>query len=182
TVFLRKAELPAVPALFYRVTYCLAAACFLQIALGGFVAASGASLACPDFPLCYGALLPLGYGPSAVVQMTHRGLGLVVLLLAAWACLLAPKDNASAYGLKRTAHGMFWLIVLQIAAGAGTVLMSVPVHLAVTHLLLAQIILLKALFLANCQNGIVRALAVPGAAAGLEHTFATDLMPPQEAA
>lgn len=53
---------------------------------GALVRGSGATLACTDWPLCYGAILPLDQGHTAIIHMFHRfavlafGLALAVML------------------------------------------------------------------------------------------------------
>jgi heme A synthase len=48
-----------------------------QLALGGYVRHSGAGLACPDFPLCAGAVLPDRW--PGVAHWVHRWLGVALL-------------------------------------------------------------------------------------------------------
>ncbi|HKZ07023.1 MAG TPA: COX15/CtaA family protein, partial [Methylomirabilota bacterium] len=52
-------------------------ALLIQLALGGYVRHTGAGLACPDFPLCSGDVLP-GAGPP-LVHWIHRWLGVLLL-------------------------------------------------------------------------------------------------------
>lgn len=55
------------------------------ILTGALVRGSGATLACVDWPLCNGQVLPFSQGQLAVIHMIHRGavlaLGIVLLLL-----------------------------------------------------------------------------------------------------
>ncbi len=80
------------------------------ILTGALVRGSGATLACTDWPLCSGQVLPLDEGRLPIVHMTHRfavaGLGLSLLLLV-W------------YTYKtRTTRVMRWLAVGALAAYA----------------------------------------------------------------
>src|SRR5207302_1097821 len=82
--------LPASPSL-HRLVQAAAAATYLMILIGGYVAASGAGLACPDVPLCRGAAL-LPPGPGARMHMLQRRWSLVVVALL----LLTPTPAPGA--------------------------------------------------------------------------------------
>jgi len=78
------------------------------ILTGALVRGSGATLACTDWPLCSGQVLPLDDGRLPIVHMTHRfavaGLGFSLLLLV-W------------YTYKtRTTRAMRWLAVGALVA------------------------------------------------------------------
>ena len=129
-----------------------------QIVIGGLVASTGASLACPGFPRCAGSWLPAF--PAQELQMLHR--------LAAFAALLLA--GAAAYGLaagaarrtsRQRAQYVFFLLLLQLVLGATTVLTRLSLHVAVTHALLAQLVLLAALtaYAASTQADRARAPA-----------------------
>ena len=107
----------------------------VQLVLGGFVRHSGAGLACPDFPLCAGELLPGHF--HAVIHWTHRWLG--VLLLGA---LVHVGLVARGTPLARLGAAVAGLGLLQVALGIATVLLRLdpPVralHAAVGYLLWA---------------------------------------------
>src|ERR1041384_2564730 len=57
-----------------------ASATFLLILIGGLVHGTGSSLACPDWPTCYGTMMPKMEG-GVLVEHSHRlGAGAVVIL------------------------------------------------------------------------------------------------------
>lgn len=137
-----------------------------QIALGGWVSANYAALACPDFPACHGRWLPdmnfadayhvlrelgvtaagapLSQDALVAIHWTHRaGALLTVLYLGTLAALgLRVPALALASGL------LLALLLVQAALGAANVLTRLPLALAVAHnggaaLLLAALVMLN---------------------------------------
>jgi cytochrome c oxidase assembly protein subunit 15 len=113
---------------------------FVLLFLGATVVGTGSSLACPDWPLCYGALLPFTLGPQVAVQFLHRLSALLTFLLA----ILLFRETAGMYGqwpqpffLAGTALA---LLVVQIVIGAGMVLFRLPLEWQALHVLLATTI------------------------------------------
>ena len=121
----------------------------VQIALGGWVSANYAALACPDLPLCRGQLVPpLDFGNAfhmvrelgrtgegellslealTAIHWTHRLFALVVLavvLIAAARAWRAVPALAGALGA---------LVVLQFALGVANVAFGLPLALAAAH-------------------------------------------------
>ena len=51
--------------------------CLFQISLGGFVRVSGSGLGCPDWPLCYGEIIPpMSY--ETLIEWGHRTSGVIL--------------------------------------------------------------------------------------------------------
>lgn len=123
----------------------------IQIALGGWVSSNYAALACPDFPLCQGALLPqmdfvngfslwrnlgmttkgdyLPFPALTAIHWTHRAFALVVVMLIACVSFKAFKIDA----LRKTARWLLIMIALQFAIGISTIFLKLPLALAVAH-------------------------------------------------
>ncbi|MDR7563912.1 MAG: COX15/CtaA family protein, partial [Armatimonadota bacterium] len=87
---------------------------YLLILLGGYVGASAAGLACPDWPLCRGRLLPPSL-PGVHVHFTHRVLALVGLVLLAG---LVVRSRSLGPVTRQAAHLAAALYGLQVLVGA----------------------------------------------------------------
>jgi cytochrome c oxidase assembly protein subunit 15 len=135
-----------------------------QIALGGWVSANYAALACQDFPLCQGALVPaMDFGHAfhvlralgetsdgsrlpaealTAIHWTHRAFALVATAAVAWACFRGLA------AMKTLAIGVAVLLALQLALGIANVAFGLPLALAAAHnagaaLLLASLVVLN---------------------------------------
>jgi cytochrome c oxidase assembly protein subunit 15 len=123
----------------------------LQIALGGWVSTNYATLACTDFPLCGGQLVPemdfehgftlwralgktaaghyLPFSALTAIHWVHRNFAFVVVAvlgLTAWRCAARPE-------LRTTARLIGAVLALQAASGIATVYFAFPLALAVLH-------------------------------------------------
>jgi cytochrome c oxidase assembly protein subunit 15 len=123
----------------------------VQIALGGWVSTNYAVLACPDFPLCHGRLVPdmdfrhgfalwrdlgmtvggepIPFQALVAVHWVHRMFAFVVIAvlgLLAWRAWRQP-------GLRRLARLLAALTLLQFTTGLSNVVLSWPLLLAVLH-------------------------------------------------
>ena len=116
----------------------------MLILLGGLVRITGAGLACPDWPLCRGRIVPPLEGP-VLIEYMHR-------LVAASVSLLVVLTTAAAVAVRTRVRGAVWMatsalaiVAVQIILGALTVKLRlspvlVTVHLAVANLFLAALI------------------------------------------
>jgi cytochrome c oxidase assembly protein subunit 15 len=123
----------------------------VQIALGGWVSTNYAALACTDFPLCHGVVLPqmdfkngftlwrhlgmtasgeyLPFPALTAIHWTHRTFAFVVFLFVAWLARRALQIE----GLQRTARWLLIAIVMQLLTGISTIFLHWPLALAVVH-------------------------------------------------
>jgi len=123
----------------------------LQLALGGWVSTNYATLACNDFPLCNGQIVPdmdFGHGFTlwrelgktaaghylpfqalTAIHWVHRNFAAVVVLvlgLAAWRAWRLPA-------LHGTARNLVLVLVAQLLTGIATVFLDFPLAIAVLH-------------------------------------------------
>jgi heme A synthase len=97
--------------------YVTTALSFVIILTGALVRGSGATLACVDWPLCNGAILPVNQGQLALIHMFHRfsvlALG-VALALLVWIVLRQRADRT----VRLLAVGGAALYLAQATVGA----------------------------------------------------------------
>jgi cytochrome c oxidase assembly protein subunit 15 len=138
----------------------------VQIALGGWVSANYAALACPDLPLCRGAAVPpMDFGNAfhvvrelgqtsagdplprdalTAIHWSHRIFALAVVLVVGWVSHRAARTG----GLRPLARALAVLLLLQFALGVASVATGLPLALAAAHnagaaLLLAALVVLN---------------------------------------
>jgi cytochrome c oxidase assembly protein subunit 15 len=121
---------------------------FLQIAAGGFVAGLDAGQGYNTWPLMDGALVPSGLGAmdpwwlnlfenAMTVQFDHRLLAYLVLALALWQ-VARRRDLPAILFLAA--------VLLQVALGITTLLLHVPLHVALVHQSGALVVLAAAVW------------------------------------
>ena len=160
----QKGYAPAPETRALRVPAALAlAAVAVQIALGGWVSANYAALACLDLPLCRGQLVPpmdfanafhvvreLGQTAEGelltnealtAIHWTHRVFAVMVLVVTAWAALRARRL------LPTVSTEVLFLLALQLAIGVANVAFSLPLWLAAAHNAGAALLLLSVVVL-----------------------------------
>ena len=129
----------------------------IQIMLGGWVSANFAGLACTEFPLCKGLLLPPmdfsfsldRYGlPLSVEKLTaihwmHRAGALLTLLYLSWLSFRVMAVQ----GLRIIGKAMLGLVVFQFVLGISNVLLGLPLAGAVLHNAVAMLLLVTLVLL-----------------------------------
>ena len=114
-------------------------------ALGGIVRVTGSGLACPDWPGCYGSVIPSGdFGEFAAHQVwlewTHRLaaaiIGLIILAYAVYAWRRRPRRVWLPAALAVP------MLAVQVALGALTVTEQLEALIVTLHLATAMIIVM----------------------------------------
>jgi heme A synthase len=129
---------------------------YFQMLIGGFTGSSGAALACPDIPLCFGKVIPDHASAPQYLQMFHRAFACCVFLLSLGIAIFCRQLSNGTIKKRGHLFGVVFMLALQITLGLANVYFRVPVSGAVTHLILAQLILLGSLrfyFRINPQLG-----------------------------
>ncbi|GJJ00431.1 cytochrome c oxidase subunit I [Duganella rhizosphaerae] len=123
----------------------------VQLALGGWTSTNYATLACTDFPLCGGKLVPdmdfehgftlwrelgktaaghyLPFAALTAIHWVHRNFGVLVALVAGYTAWRAWEHRA----LHKTARYLALTLAAQIATGVATIYLSFPLAIAVLH-------------------------------------------------
>lgn len=132
---------------FRRLALITALLVYLLIVVGGIVRVTNSGLGCPDWPLCYGQVLPPP-DQTAWIEFSHRfvaGLGGLFLLATAF---FAWRGYRAQRWIAGPALAVIALLVIQVPLGAVVVLteleaLSVVVHLGMAFLIFASSILVS---------------------------------------
>jgi heme A synthase len=122
-----------------RLAYAAVVAVFVLMTLGNVVSATGSGLACPDWPLCHGSVIP-PLRADVLVEYSHRLTALAASILIV-ATAVATWLGTRVAALRRLACLLPVLLVGQIALGAITVLLRLPHLISTAHLVNALLIL-----------------------------------------
>lgn len=125
-----------------------AIATYATIVLGGNVSSSGAGLACPDWPLCNGQLIPDLSRADVAIEYTHRlfaamtSLLLLVTMFTAWVWFRRERRLAYLSTLSVA------LLVTQVTVGMLTITSRLDPVVVTSHLALATATFASALSVA----------------------------------
>ena len=112
-------------------------ATFALLVVGGTVNPTGSSLACPDWPTCYGSFFPKMVD-GVEFEHTHRVVatlvGVLTVVLAGW-IWTARKDDKTVRAMGLIAAA---LVILQGLLGGITVMLRLPLLVSTGHLALSM--------------------------------------------
>ncbi|MES2320532.1 MAG: COX15/CtaA family protein [Pseudomonadota bacterium] len=123
----------------------------IQIALGGWVSTNYATLACLDFPMCNGQLVPemefehgftlwrelgktaaghyIPFPALTAIHWVHRNMAFLVVALLGYTAWRAAREPA----LGKLGRALAGVLALQATTGIATVYLEFPLALAVLH-------------------------------------------------
>ena len=142
---------------YYKIALVTLIVVFIEIVLGSYVKSIDAGLSCPDWPLCYGQIIPLnttnphGYTVKQIwSEYIHRVNASVVSLLLVFTAYLTFRHrnevinngNKVFVGQKRLRIMIVIILLLglQIIFGGLTVLLDTNPEIVSTHLAIATLI------------------------------------------
>ncbi len=115
------------------------AALFMLLLSGALVVGNNTQLACPDWPLCRGGLLPPpAAGPRIIIDLLHRYMTVIVSLLVAGVVVSTLRRRRFAKSMHVWAIVLAGLLTVQIAIGAILVLRYLPMVWRALHLAAAS--------------------------------------------
>jgi heme a synthase len=122
---------------------------FVLLIWGNLVAGMHAGMACPDWPLCQGSVIP----PARLdvwMEFLHR----VLAALATLSLLALARQRLASYSGSQRAIPLaaLGLVVLEIMLGALVVLLELPVQPTTLHFMLGLTIFLLVLYMAICDG------------------------------
>ncbi|HXF36553.1 MAG TPA: heme o synthase [Actinomycetota bacterium] len=125
---------------FQKLALATTASVALLIAWGGLVRATGSGDGCPDWPTCYGRLLPpLEY--HALIEYAHRLLANVAVPLIAATAVVAWRRHRAEPAIVAPAVAALVLVLLQAGLGGIVVLSGLRPLWVTAHLALAMLVL-----------------------------------------
>jgi protoheme IX farnesyltransferase len=125
-----------------------AIATYLLILIGGLVHGTGSSLACPDWPTCYGTMMPVMQGGVAVEHSHRLAAGTVVILTLVLATVITRSRDAAHRPLRRVAWLGVGLVFTQALLGGITVLLRLPTLVSTLHTATSLLFFMTMLYLA----------------------------------
>ena len=138
---------PTQPLGLQRAGLALLLALLALTALGGIVRVTGSGLACPDWPGCYGAVIPSGdFGEFAAHQVwlewTHRLAAAIIGLLILAYALYALRRHRQRRGVWLPAILAIPMLAVQVVLGGLTVTEQLEALIVTLHLAAAMLIVM----------------------------------------
>jgi len=155
---------PAYRPALHRYALAVTAATAALLFIGGLVTSTGSALAVPDWPLSFGKVFPPMTG-GVLFEHGHRmvaaGVGLLTVVLAVWLWRAEVRRSVRWLGIAALAA-----VVLQGVLGGVTVLLKLPVPVAMAHAGLAEIFFCLTAAIALVTSSSWLEAPAPGADAG----------------
>ena len=140
----------------WNISLLFTALIFLQCLLGALVAGLDAGIVYNTWPLMAGSFIPPGlleFSPwylnftesPLTVQFDHRMVAYGIFVLGLYVFLKARAGSDD--GIRRAAHAVFGLIILQVILGIMTLIMAVPIGLGTLHQAGGALVLAATIFL-----------------------------------
>ena len=98
---------------------------YLLIVMGGVVCMTGSGLGCPDWPMCYGKILP-PVNMGAIIETTHRFLAALTSPIIVAAAVMGWRKHRSIWWLSRPPAAAVALVLAVVVFGAFAVLTGLP--------------------------------------------------------
>ena len=118
---------------FRNLVLAASAVTFLLIVMGGIVRVTESGQGCPDWPLCYGRLIP-PLRPDAIIEYTHRLIASLATPLILASAVVAWWRFRSIRLIIRPMMAALGLLLIEIVLGAITVLTKTPPVIVAIHL------------------------------------------------
>ena len=109
---------------------------YFLIVLGGVTTQTGSGMACPDWPLCFGELLP-NLTTTVLIEMSHRYLAMIVGLIITSTFILAVRNYRNSKILLFSSAMSFLLVGIQGYIGMLTVTSILDPAIVTLHLALS---------------------------------------------
>lgn len=131
-----------------RFALATAVATYALILIGGLVHGTGSSLACPDWPTCYGTMLPKMEGGVAIEHSHRLAAGAVTILTLVQALVFQRARAPGLRPLRRVAWLAVGLVVVQAFLGGITVKLRLPTLVSTLHTATSLLFFMTVLYLA----------------------------------
>jgi heme o synthase len=150
------------PVVVHRFAVTTTVATFLLILIGGLVHGTGSSLACPDWPTCYGSLMPKMEG-GVLIEHSHRlAAGTVTILTLVLATMLTAARHPELRPLRPFGWLAVGLVVVQALLGGITVILRLPTPVSTAHTGTSLLFFLTLLYVAaRSRPAPIQTKAVP---------------------
>jgi len=133
---------------FQKLTLTTVVATYILVVIGAITRGTGSGLGCPDWPLCYGELLPSLGDTAAWIEWSHRTWAALVGLLVVAVAFVALRHHRRDRSLVLASLGAVALTGFQAWLGKITVETSNAGEWVTAHLATAMVLLALLMFVA----------------------------------